>query len=220
MARLLVIADTGEGINGLCPGLEQAGFTCLVASGADDPVSLVVAQSPDLVLVATDVHPARVHRLSGEIKRARQLPIIAIATRHSLDRLAIEPGIDDFIVKPYDIGELTARIKRRLPADQPPASGEAIRCGELVIDLVGYEVRVAGREVALTYREYELVRFLAGHPGRVFSRDTLLSRVWGDDYYGGERTVDVHIRRLRNKIEDSGLTFIETVRSIGYRWRK
>jgi len=94
-----------------------------------------------------------------------------------------------------------------------------LKCGDLVMDLANYTVHVGGRHVELTYKEYELLRFLATNRDRVFTRETLLSKVWGYDFYGGERTVDVHIRRLRAKIEDRHAPFIETVRNVGYRFR-
>jgi DNA-binding response OmpR family regulator len=97
---------------------------------------------------------------------------------------------------------------------------ETIQCGDLVIDLANCEVRVGGKVVELTFKEYELLKFLAKDRGRVFTREALLHKVWGYDYFGGDRTVDVHVRRLRSKIEDSGQTFIETVRNIGYRFTK
>jgi two-component system alkaline phosphatase synthesis response regulator PhoP len=93
-----------------------------------------------------------------------------------------------------------------------------IKCGDLVIDIAKYEVSIGGKLLALTFKEYELLKFLAKNRGRVFTRETLLNEVWGYDYYGGDRTVDVHIRRLRSKIEDSTHTFIETVRNIGYKF--
>ena len=95
-----------------------------------------------------------------------------------------------------------------------------IRAGDLVIDLANCEVRVEGKIVELTFKEYELLKFLAKDRGRVFTREALLNKVWGYDYFGGDRTVDVHVRRLRSKIELSGQTFIETVRNIGYRFKK
>ena len=93
-----------------------------------------------------------------------------------------------------------------------------IKCGDLVIDLAKYEATLSNKAVMLTFKEYELLKFLAGNPGRVFTREALLNRVWGYDYYGGDRTVDVHVRRLRSKIGGLGQDFIETVRNIGYRF--
>jgi len=94
-----------------------------------------------------------------------------------------------------------------------------VKYGDLVMDLANYTVHISGRPVELTYKEYELLRFLATNRGRVFTRETLLSKVWGYDFYGGARTVDVHVRRLRAKIEDRHTPFIETVRNVGYRFR-
>jgi len=98
-------------------------------------------------------------------------------------------------------------------------SKDTIRWGDLVIDLANYEVWVGGHRTNLTFKEYALLRFLATHRGRVFTREALLSRVWGYNYFGGTRTVDVHIRRLRSKIEDASHSFIETVRGVGYRFK-
>ncbi|MBI2979836.1 MAG: response regulator transcription factor [Chloroflexi bacterium] len=128
--------------------------------------------------------------------------------------------IDDFLVEPYDITELLCRIKRLLNITADNDNDELIKCGDLTIDLARYEVSVGNRPVMLTFREYELLKFLAQNRGRVFSREALLTRVWDYDYFGGDRTVDVHIRRLRSKIEDSNHAFIETVRNIGYRFKK
>ena len=126
---------------------------------------------------------------------------------------------NDFILHPYDTAELKLRLKRILHNDNNTDS-ETFRSGDLVIDLERCEVSLAGKVVILTFREYELLKFLANNRGRTFSRDALLDKVWGYDYFGGDRTVDVHIRRLRSKIEDTDQSYIETVRNIGYRFRK
>ena len=126
---------------------------------------------------------------------------------------------DDFIVKPCDTRELVTRAKRLLHRNAD-SNAELIRYGDLSIDTARCEVTVDGHRKILTFKEYELLKFLASNPGRVFTRDTLLDRVWGHDYFGGDRTVDVHVRRLRSKIEDSGHCFIETVRNIGYRFSR
>ena len=99
-------------------------------------------------------------------------------------------------------------------------SEDIIRCGDLVIDSAKCEVSLGGKSIILTFKEYQLLKFLANNKGKVFTRDVLLDKVWGWDYYGGDRTVDVHIRRLRSKIEDKDHSFIETVRGIGYRFRE
>ena len=112
------------------------------------------------------------------------------------------------------------RINQLLRKARGMKDSELIKCDGLVIDLAKCEVTVDGRVVGLTFKEYELLRFLASNRGRVYTREALLDKIWGYDYYGGDRTVDVHIRRLRSKIEDSKHTFIETVRNIGYRFKK
>ena len=115
--------------------------------------------------------------------------------------------------------EVAVRVKR-LAAHGSKEKHVRINAGNIVIDTEQYEVLIDGRPVSLTFREYELLRFMATNPGRVFTRDALLNHVWGNDYFGGDRTVDVHIRRLRSKIEDEKHIYIETVRNIGYRFVK
>ena len=107
-------------------------------------------------------------------------------------------------------------LRRRANVD----AENILRCGDLLVDLSNYKVMLEGRAIELTFKEYELLRFLASNPDKVFTREALLNRVWGYDYFGGARTVDVHIRRLRSKIEDRGHSFIETIRSVGYRFRQ
>jgi DNA-binding response OmpR family regulator len=125
--------------------------------------------------------------------------------------------LDDFLVHPPKVPELVTRIRQASRRDQDASGEDVIRLGDLRIDLGRYEVWVADREVALTFKEYELLRLLASSPGRVFTRQILLDRVWGYEYFGGTRTVDVHVRRLRSKLEDPHHTFVETVRNVGYR---
>jgi DNA-binding response OmpR family regulator len=158
------------------------------------------------------------HDLTDVNKIRRKVFLIALMSAEMLDRPNEYLGIDDFIIKPYDNRELVVRARRLLQRNVK--ENEMLRCEDLVIDLANCEVRVGGRIVELTFKEYELLKFLAKDRGRVFSRETLLNKVWGYDYFGGDRTVDVHIRRLRSKIEVSGQIFIETVRNIGYRFKK
>jgi len=120
---------------------------------------------------------------------------------------------DDFLFLPWDSQELLLRADRLLG---PPEGPEILRCGDLVIDRARFDISVGRRRVELTFKEYQLLEFLAARQGRVFTRQAVLAQVWGYDYFGGERTVDVHIRRLRAKLENERHTFIETVRSVGY----
>ena len=218
MFSVFIIAEENERTKGLHSGLAQRGFACSIASDREELVRQVAEQAPDLVLVEMDGHSRR--ELPQRLKREKYLPIIALVNKEWLLTLDSDLNIDDFIIMPCDITELALRTKRLLHRTSNIDSGELTKCGDLVIDLAKCEVFVSGRMVALTFKEFELLKFLASNRGRVFTREALLNRVWGYDYYGGDRTVDVHIRRLRSKIEDSSHTFIETVRNIGYRFTK
>jgi two-component system alkaline phosphatase synthesis response regulator PhoP len=220
--KLLIITEGSQGINGLQSALVQRGFACALASAKDKVIQQIAEQAPDLVLMTMNGHAAdsQMRKLPQMIKRERPLPIMALVDKDTLDSLEADPkAIDDFVVKPGGLNELVLRIRRLLHKSGDPGASELIKCGDLVIDLARCEVSVNGRPVELTFKEYELLRFLASNQGRVFTRDTLLNKVWGYDYYGGDRTVDVHVRRLRSKLEDASHTFIETVRNIGYRFR-
>ncbi|MDD4859324.1 MAG: response regulator transcription factor [Dehalococcoidales bacterium] len=217
MHRICLIAAAGTEAARIQAGLAAAGFGCVVPPDGADISERVAEEAPHLVLIETS-QPERIHGLTQQIKQAKPVPVIALLPREMLARLNGQLDADDFIVQPADIAELTLRIIKLLEKTQRAASGEMITSGDLTIDMGKCEVTVDGRLTDLTYREYELLKFLASHPGRVYSREALLNRVWGYDFYGGDRTVDVHIRRLRSKIEDPAHDFIETVRNIGYRF--
>ncbi len=213
MLRLLII-DGDETGRELALELGRAGFSCHTAS--DDRLN---GQSPDLVLAKLDGRAAT-EEMCRRLKQERGLPVIGLVTKRALDRADGFRNVDDFAIEPYHVKELVLRIDRLLGKTQRQSDGEQIRRGDLVIDLAKCEVSVGGRLIELTFKEYELLKLLAANRGRVYSRQALLDKVWGYDYFGGDRTVDVHVRRLRSKIEDSTHIFIETVRNIGYRFRK
>ncbi|MEE8318033.1 MAG: response regulator transcription factor [Dehalococcoidales bacterium] len=204
----------------LLAGLVRSGFTCTVAADGDEALKQIAGQAPDLVVVAVNGHlKAGQRELIRTIKRGKSLPVIALVGQDSLPRLAGDlKAVDDFALRSGGVDEVALRIRRLL--QRAADDSDLIKRDNLVIDTARCEVSVSDRVVEFTFREYELLRFLAVNEGRVFTRDALLDRVWGYDYYGGDRTVDVHIRRLRSKIEDAEHTFIETVRNIGYRFRR
>ena len=150
-----------------------------------------------------------------------RVPMLALLSAEQVLDPLCRVATDDFIVFPWGPGELTVRVLRLIERRQqtPPHEPGVIRAGDLVIDTNRYDIFVAGRPIVLTFKEYELLKLLASQPGRVFSREMLLEQVWGYEYFGGTRTVDVHIRRLRSKIEDATHTFIDTVWNVGYRFR-
>ncbi len=216
--RVLIIADRNRQIEELCSQLARKGFVCSVACNGKDVIEQAIEQVPDIVLLETNIISSKNRELSERIKQEKPLPVVGLLSRDALNGFDIDPNLDDFVMEPYHADELEVRIKRLLRKAR--GGGETIAVSDLVIDLAKCEVSVDGRVVLLTFKEYELLKFLASNKGRVFTRETLLDKVWGYDYFGGDRTVDVHIRRLRSKIEDSKHSFIETVRSIGYRFRQ
>ncbi len=154
--------------------------------------------------------------------KERQIsPLLLVIERTNLPKLELREDLfDDFVALPLDARELQIRLQRLFFRTGRGLVQEVIDYGPLHVNLETYQASIGGRLLDLTYMEYQLLTFLASHPGRVFDRETLLSRVWGYEYYGGARTVDVHIRRLRAKLGDQHETLIETVRSVGYRFGK
>jgi two-component system alkaline phosphatase synthesis response regulator PhoP len=146
-------------------------------------------------------------------------PIILLVDHFQLDDLTFREDLfDDFVVGPFDVSELATRLRHRLRRAGNESVAQRIEHGGLSMNLETYQASIAGRVMDLTYMEYELLRFLATNPHRVFTRETLLSRVWGYEYYGGARTVDVHVRRLRAKLGEEHAHLIQTVRSVGYKF--
>jgi DNA-binding response OmpR family regulator len=217
--RLFIVAQT-ELARRLSRELEAVGFTCYKATPQED-ISHIGAE---VVIVGVDegLPYPETEELCRMLKMERRLPLIALVSK---DVLVSNAGdlktlpCDDFILEPYDSQELLLRIRKLIGDDNRTADQQLI-CGDLVVNTTQALVFLNGRPVDLTFREYELLRFLATNPGRMYSRDALLNHVWGFDYFGGDRTVDVHIRRLRSKIEDADHSFIDTVRNMGYRFRK
>ena len=215
MPSVLIVAEATERIEKLAASLVESDFTCSRVSADLPPEEVLADRTPDLILVADD-DIASSSALIDELRRLRRVPVITLTRLDTVSRLNGRLDADDFLVEPWNPAELVARSRRLLGRSGDPA--DHISQGDLLIDTARCEVTVAGRPVLLTFKEYELLRFLASNPGRVFTRDSLLNRVWGYDYFGGDRTVDVHVRRLRSKIEPLGHNFIETVRNIGYRF--
>ncbi|MDD4924418.1 MAG: response regulator transcription factor [Dehalococcoidales bacterium] len=202
--------------------LPQYGFSLSSISYDDIEMDELPPHTPDMVIieVSGSLPTSKSLNLITRLKKKTALPVLAIADKNKMDIMITLNKIDDFVVFPYDKDELILRIKRLLQKVKNIDSSDILKCDGLTIDIVKYEVTLENRVIELTFKEYELLLYLASNKGRVFTREALLNKVWGFDYFGGDRTVDVHIRRLRSKIEDSDHTFIETVRNIGYRFIK
>jgi DNA-binding response OmpR family regulator len=199
-------------------GLEEDGYKVTLRAPGDAGAG--GEQSPDVIILelAAGAEDAVVKLILEGRRRGDRPPVIALMEPDRLSSLDPGLGLDDFLVTTASPQELSLRVRRALWRPTGGDSKNTIRRGDLEINLASYTVHLDGRPVDLTYKEYELLRFLASNAGRVFKREALLNQVWGYDFYGGARTVDVHIRRLRSKIEDHD-TFIETVRNVGYRFR-
>lgn len=171
-------------------------------------------------IIATDTHPEAAWVLCRELRQGDvpTEPVLLLISGTQLEDLETRSELfDDFIVNPFQPRELDARIKHLLWQAGRGARPELISYGPIELNLDTYQATVDGRPLDLTYMEYELLRFLTSSPGRVFTRETLLNRVWGYEYYGGARTVDVHVRRLRAKLGEEHSSLIRTVRSVGYK---
>ncbi|MEA2220682.1 MAG: hypothetical protein QOJ35_3308 [Solirubrobacteraceae bacterium] len=156
-------------------------------------------------------------RLAGDEDLGEVPVLVALASAALGHGLGIAEG-HELLVEPFSADELQARIARARRAVNGIDHDDVVRVGSLEMNLATYQVAIDGRPVDFTYMEYELLKFLVTHPRRVFSREALLNRVWGYDYYGGARTVDVHVRRVRAKLGSENAARIKTVRSVGYRW--
>jgi DNA-binding response OmpR family regulator len=156
------------------------------------------------------------------VLRKRDLPLaplLLVLPGESLDQIELREDLfDDLCILPFHPGEVAARLAHLFWRTGQGSRPELVEYGDLVLNLETYQAAIGGQPLDLTYMEYELLKFLSSHPGKVFTRETLLSRVWGYEYYGGARTVDVHIRRLRAKLGEEHAGLIQTVRSVGYRF--
>lgn len=227
MATILVVDDEEPIIELLRFNLEKEGYLVCIAKDGQEALDLVEKERPDLVvldLMLPGMDGLEVCRRIRLIPQYEQIPIVMLTAKAEvIDKvLGLELGADDYMTKPFSPRELLARIKARLRRINLPIVGDSqVIRGELRIDINGFRVYVRGVETELTPKEFELLRVLAAHPGRVYSRDDLLERIWGYEYDGDTRTVDVHVRHLRLKIEKdpSNPEYIETLRGIGYRFK-
>ncbi|MCW2278871.1 response regulator transcription factor [Heliophilum fasciatum] len=228
MAKIAVIEDDGHILELVRFNLEKEGHQVISAMDGEKALQLISDDPPDLVildLMLPKMDGLEVCRALRGRSRSAHLPIVMLTAKgEEVDKvLGLEMGADDYITKPFSPRELTARVKallRRVNRVDAQVTGP-IQIGELHIDAERYEVLVNGRKQDLTPKEFELLRWMAARPGKVFTREFLLERIWGYDFYGDSRTVDVHIRHLRQKIEQDPANpqYIDTVRGVGYKFR-
>jgi DNA-binding response OmpR family regulator len=205
----------------LVQALDLAGYPWRPASSAEDADKAEPEDGWAGAVVCADVDAESAFALCRALRK-RDLPfepLLLLVSGAQLPELELREDLfDDFCLTPFQPKELEARIAHLFWRTGRGSRPELVEYGSLILNLETYQAAVAGRPLDLTYMEYELLKFLATHPGKVFTRETLLSRVWGYEYYGGARTVDVHIRRLRAKLGEEHANLISTVRSVGYRF--
>lgn len=222
--KILVVDDEQPIVEAVAYNLKKEGFAVLTASDAEQCLELARKETPDLVILDVMLPSASGFDICRMLRKQGGLPIIMLTARaDETDRVVgLELGADDYVTKPFNMRELMARVKSvlRRTSVQEINSQNSLQSGNLSIDPNRYEVRMAGRLITLSPKEFELLKFLATHPGQVFTRQVLLDRVWGAEAYVEERTVDVHIRWLREKIEDnpSQPARLITVRGVGYKF--
>lgn len=231
--KVLIVDDEKTIVDMLVCNLQREGYETLEANDGLTAVDLAIEQKPDIILL--DIMLPKLDGLTvcKRIKNALNVPIIMITAKDSeIDKiLGLELGADDYVTKPFSIRELIARIKANLRKaevtatnaesngkDQENTEGKIIEVGNLKLNLAKFEVKVNNRNVDLTLREFEVLKFLATQPGKIVTRELLLEKVWGYEYFGDIRTVDVTVRRIREKIEDdtSNPKMLITKRGVGY----
>ncbi len=225
-ARILVVDDEPHIVELVRYNLLQEGFDVVTAADGGEALARARDARPDLIILDIMLPSVDGLEVCRRIRRESAVPIIMLTARDGeVERVGgLESGADDYVTKPFSPRELVARVRailRRTAAPPAPPAAGPLRAGALVLDPATHEVTLRGRPVDLTAKEFELLRLLMSHPNRVFTRDFLLERIWGYDYYGSTRTVDMHISRLREKIEDDPVapTYIVTVRGVGYKFK-
>jgi two-component system alkaline phosphatase synthesis response regulator PhoP len=219
MWRVTFVGQDREKVERLARELAEEGYRVTVCQPGEAAAVLVDGPPPDAMVVELTSTNGEAGLLQ-DIRETAAAPTLALIGEAQLSGCELPRGLDDFLVLPGRAAELAARVRQLLQRRHAHLEGNnRLRCADLVINLASREVVLAGQPVTLTYKEYELLRFLVSNPDTVFTREALLSKVWGYDFYGGTRTVDVHIRRIRSKIEKRHHSFIETVHNVGYRFR-
>ena len=225
---ILVVEDEDSFVEALTVGLAREGFRVQVARDGAEALDLFDVVRPDLVLLDVMLPKVSGIDVCRELRKRSTVPIIMVTAKGSeIDTVVgLEVGADDYVAKPYRIRELVARMRavlRRVPEDVLAPQGdptEVLQVGDVSLDLARHEVLIRGADVSLPLKEFELLTLLLENAGRVLPREVLIDRVWGHDYVGDTKTLDVHVKRLRAKVEEdpSAPTRIVTIRGLGYKY--
>lgn len=222
--KILVVDDEQPIADILQFNLEKEGYQVVVANDGDTAIELAESEKPNLILLDIMLPGKDGNEVLREVRKTQNIPVIMLTAKDAeIDKvLGLELGADDYVTKPFSNRELIARVKANLRREQVPdetvKTTKDIVIGDLIVHPDAYVVSRKGEEIELTHREFELLHYLARHIGQVMTREHLLETVWGYDYFGDVRTVDVTVRRLREKIEEnpSNPLWIVTRRGVGY----
>lgn len=223
--KILVVDDEHNIVDILKVNLEREGYTVIAAYDGLQALEAATSQKPDLVLLDCMLPKLDGFDVCRKLRQQTNIPILMLTAKsEEIDKvLGLELGADDYITKPFSVREVLARVKAQLRRvtfveNTQEETSKILNYGDIEIDMDRYEVRVSGQKVDLTLREFELVLFLAQNKGQVFSREALLEKVWGYEYFGDVRTVDVTVRRTREKLEpdQQNYKYILTKRGVGY----
>ncbi len=221
----ILIVDDDKNISELLRlYLQKEGYATVLAHDGENALKTFDIEKPDMVLLDIMMPKMDGWEVCRKIRANSNVPIIMLTAKgETFDKvLGLELGADDYVVKPFDPKEITARVKavlrRTTQSDEVKTDG-VIQFDNLIVDLSRYEMKVNGEIVEAPPKELELLHFLASHPNRVFTRDQLLDEVWGFEYYGDSRTIDVHVKRLREKLDGAGeIWSLKTVWGVGYKF--
>ena len=220
--KILLVDDEPTLLETLALNLRTSGYEVVTASDGATALEMANAESPDLIVLDLMMPELDGLTVCRNLRQVSDTPILVLTARTGeLDKIiGLESGADDYMTKPFSLGELQARLRALLRRAGPRRLGDEMRSGDLLLNLVSRRAYLSGKELVLSPKEFSLLAELMRHQGAVLSRDLLLTRVWGYDFFGDSRTVDVHVRWLREKIESnpSQPARIATVRGIGYRF--
>jgi len=222
MYRVAVFIDDLALRQKIVSALAGAGCSLSIPKRSDDWLEFVCSSRPQFAFISPDYQSASVQEFAARLKDHEglsEIRVILVADEQAAASVEAGWGISDVILPPYNGAEIALRMKLVMWRNGLPSAEDVLATGTIKLNLASYEVTVGGEPIEMTFKEFELLKFLMSHPGRVHTRDALLSHVWGYDYYGGTRTVDVHVRRLREKLGLEAAEHVETVRNVGYRFK-
>lgn len=224
MSKVLVVDDDLNIVKLIKLYLEKEDYTVCTAHDGEEALKVFKDENPDIIILDIMMPKLDGNSVCREIRKTSEVPIIMLTAKgETFDKvLSLELGADDYLVKPFEPKELVARIKailRRSEAKADNSNNKIVSFDKLEVNLTNYELTIDGKILEIPPKELELLYFLASNPNRVFTREQLLEEVWGFDYFGDSRTVDVHVKRLREKLEGVDANWqLKTVWSVGYKF--